>query len=289
MEINKCFLTKNDCYKVSKPMTPKGIVVHSTGANNPNLKRYVQPDDGILGLNKNNNSWNASGIAKCVHAFIGKDKNGDVRCYQTLPFNIACWGVGSGKKGSYNYNPTGHIQFEICEDNLTNADYFNKCFNLAAEFCAYLCKEFNLSVDSIVGHHEAYLKGYGSNHNDPDNWMKKFGKDMNWFRNLVREKMGNTPVKDDWTTGGYKLLVSKALRTSHTLGLNTVRVKKCDAFTKQYLTSSKPGDTAMLTLGGPGYTIREIYKEANGRVWGKWNGYWIVLCNQDGTPQAKRV
>nr|DAZ23811.1 MAG TPA: PGRP recognition protein [Caudoviricetes sp.] len=24
-------------------ITPKGIMVHSTGCNNPNLKRYVQP------------------------------------------------------------------------------------------------------------------------------------------------------------------------------------------------------------------------------------------------------
>lgn len=193
MELKKCILTKNDCYKKNTPMTAKGIVVHSTGANNPYLKRYIQPDDGIIGYNKYQNDWNRPGVEKCVHGFIGKDKDGIVRCYQTLPFNIACWGVGRGKKGSFNYNPTGHIQFEICEDNLKDEKYFNEAFDLAAEFCAYLCKEFNLKVDSIVGHHEAYLLGYGSNHSDPDPWLKKFGKDMNWFRDLVRKKMGETP------------------------------------------------------------------------------------------------
>ena len=35
MEIKKCFLTQNDCYKTAQKITPKGIVVHSTGANNP--------------------------------------------------------------------------------------------------------------------------------------------------------------------------------------------------------------------------------------------------------------
>lgn len=196
MELKKCLLTKNDCYKKGTKMTPKGIVVHSTGANNPYLKRYVQPDDGLLGVNKNNNSWNRSGLSTCVHAFIGKDKNGVVRCYQTLPFNIACWGIGKGKKGSYNYDPTGHIQFEICEDNLKDETYFNKAFDLAAEFCAYLCEEFNLNVDTIVSHQEAYKKGYGSNHSDCDHWLKKFNKNMDWFRNQVKSKMSGSAAKE---------------------------------------------------------------------------------------------
>ena len=41
MNLHKLILTNNDCYKAGKTITPKGIMVHSTGANNPNLKRYV--------------------------------------------------------------------------------------------------------------------------------------------------------------------------------------------------------------------------------------------------------
>ena len=41
MNLHKLIFTNNDCYKAGKTMTPKGIMVHSTGANNPNLKRYV--------------------------------------------------------------------------------------------------------------------------------------------------------------------------------------------------------------------------------------------------------
>ena len=189
MEIKKCILTNNDCYKAGKKITPKGIVVHSTGANNPNLKRYVQPDDGVLGLNQYNNHWNKSGLEKCVHAFIGKDKNGVVRLYQTLPFDYACWGVGKGSKGSYNYNPA-YIQFEICEDALTDKDYFDKAFNLAIEFCRYLCKEYNIPISDVISHKEAGSRGYGSKHADCDHWLAKFGKNMNWFRSQV----ATTPV-----------------------------------------------------------------------------------------------
>ena len=38
-----CMQTNSTCYKQTRKMTPLGILWHSTGANNPNLKRYVQP------------------------------------------------------------------------------------------------------------------------------------------------------------------------------------------------------------------------------------------------------
>ena len=49
MNLQKLILTENACYKAGRKITVKGIMVHSTGANNPWLKRYVGPDDGKLG------------------------------------------------------------------------------------------------------------------------------------------------------------------------------------------------------------------------------------------------
>ena len=58
MNLHKLIFTKNACYKAGRKITPKGIMVHSTGANNPNLKRYVGPNDGLLGENQYGNHWN---------------------------------------------------------------------------------------------------------------------------------------------------------------------------------------------------------------------------------------
>lgn len=182
LKIAKCIMTENPCYKAGRRITPTGIVVHSTGANNDSIKRYVQPDDGVLGKNKYNNHWNQSHGTKCVHAFIGRVEDGTVAIYQTLPWDYRAWGVGSGEKGSYN---ASHIQFEICEDNLTNADYYNEVFTLAARLCAYLCKEYGISVNNVVGHYEAHDAGYGNNHGDPRNWQRKFGDSMDAFRQRV--------------------------------------------------------------------------------------------------------
>lgn len=37
----ECIMTNSTCYKSTRVMNIKGILWHSTGANNPNLKRYV--------------------------------------------------------------------------------------------------------------------------------------------------------------------------------------------------------------------------------------------------------
>ncbi len=186
MEIIKAYAVKNLCYIAGEKMEPKGIVVHSTGANNPNLKRYVDCAEK-LGKNIYGNHWNKAkpgGKKICVHAFIGYDKNKAVKVAEILPTDICCWGIGSGERGSYNYNPP-HIQFEICEDGLKDEEYYKKVFDEAVKYCAYLCKKYGLSVKSIVSHKEAAQKGYGSNHGDPEHWMKRFGDNMNRFRERV--------------------------------------------------------------------------------------------------------
>ena len=121
-------------------MQVKAIMLHSTGANNPYLKRYVQPDDGKLGTNKNGNHWNQpkpDGRSVCVHAFIGKLENGEIATYQTLPFDYKGWHCG----GSGN---NGYIGFEICEDNLQDKVYFEKVYQEAVDFCVYLCRQYHL-------------------------------------------------------------------------------------------------------------------------------------------------
>ena len=80
----KAYATNNRCYKAQKKMPkgkPEGIVVHSTGANNPNLKRFVDAPQEV-GVNLYSNHWNKAkpgGRKVCVHAFIGYDKNKVIR------------------------------------------------------------------------------------------------------------------------------------------------------------------------------------------------------------------
>lgn len=189
MRLCKLLLTKNACYLAGRKITPKGVMVHSTGVNNPNLKRYVGPDDGLLGVNLNRNHWNTyhpDGREVCVHAFIGKLKDGSIATYQTLPWDHRGWHAG----GSGNNT---HISFEICEDNLKNREYFEKVYKEAVELTAHLCREFSLDpmADGVViDHTEGYCRGIASNHKDVKHWFSRYGKSMDTFRRDVQALLG---------------------------------------------------------------------------------------------------
>lgn len=185
MKLHTKIAYKNACYQDGKKMKPKGIMIHSTGCNNPNLRRYVGPDDGILGKNIYNNHWNNAypgGKAICCHAFIGKDKNGEIRTYRILPWDMVGWHCG-GKA-----NKT-HIGIEICEDEAFNMKYLDAVYKEAVEVCAYLCRTYEIKPQNIISHKEGHAKGLASNHGDPEHWWAKFDYNMNDFRNDVAKEI----------------------------------------------------------------------------------------------------
>ena len=183
----EAYARNNGAFRAARPMpsgSPAGIIIHSTGANNPNLRRYVNSPD-ICGENPYKNYFDRPDSDVCTHAVIGLDKSGEVRAAKLLPWNICCWGCGSGSKGSYNYSPA-YIQIEVCEDALNDRAYFEETFGLAADLCKRLMKNYSsIKPENIISHHEAHLRGYASNHADCDHWLRKFGRDMDWFRALV--------------------------------------------------------------------------------------------------------
>ena len=218
-----CMQTQSTCYKGTYKMGEiKGILWHSTGANNPNLKRYVQPSDNaadrqqmlnLLGVNTNKNDWNHIERYAGMNAWIGKLANGTVTTVQTMPWDYRPWGCGSGSRGSCN---SGWIQFEICESNLDDKSYFDKVYKEACELTAYLCKMFNLdphgtvsykgvNVPVLLCHQDSYQLGLGGNHADIYHWFPKHGKNMETVRNDVAAIMkansdvpvANTPAAND--------------------------------------------------------------------------------------------
>lgn len=193
-----CMQKNSTCYKQTGIMTIRGVLWHSTGANNPTLKRYVQPYETdsnynemitLLGKNSNGNDWNHIYHKAGLNAWIGKLADGTITTVQTMPWNYMPWGCG----GNCN---DGWIQFEICEDALNDANYFNQVYREACELTAYLCMKYNLdpmgkvsysgkSVPVILCHADSYKLGMGGNHGDVLHWFPKFGKNMDDVRKDV--------------------------------------------------------------------------------------------------------
>ncbi len=214
-----CMQTNSTCYKETIQMQVKGVLWHSTGVNNTDLCRYVQPTDGSpnydadikkLGKNTNGNDWNHVDVDAGLNAWIGKFADGSVGTVQTMPWDFKPWGCYYGVNGSCN---NGWIQFEICEDSLKDKDYANKVFEEGCQLTAYLCKIFRLnpngyadcngvSVPVITCHNDAAKLGLGSYHADINHWFPKLiGKDMRDVRKRVYEILNGTQPSTDYYTG----------------------------------------------------------------------------------------
>lgn len=195
MKIYQQFLTRNSCFAMGRQLKPTGIMVHSTGANNPRLSRYV-PGNEAIGFNTTGNHWDQTNaewkkkfgdaLNKCVHAFIGLTDDNDVAVVQTLPWDMRAWHAGM-PAGNNRY-----IGFEICEDGLVDRAYFEATYAAAVELTARLCRSFDLDplADGVViCHAEGFKRGLASNHGDVLHWWKPFGYDMDRFRADVARKL----------------------------------------------------------------------------------------------------
>jgi N-acetylmuramoyl-L-alanine amidase len=226
VKIYEVIQTKNAGYLRGRKLNPVNILVHSTGANNPWMRRYVDAPD-VLGKHIYNNHWNKPTATKSMHAFIGKDINGEVAVAHTLPYDIACWGCGGGKKGSYNYDPVGHLQFEICEDNLKNEAYYKEAFGVAEEYCAYLCKKIGFDPMKITSHYEAGRLGYAFKRVDPTHWMAKFDDNMDKFRARVAKRVAGMTEPEEKTEP-----TDDKLNTEHIINLKITREENATFFNK---------------------------------------------------------
>ena len=291
-----CMQTTSTCYKGTTKLTKiKGVLWHSTGANNPNLKRYVQPSDNasdkaamlkLLGTNANKNDWNHIVRYAGMNAWIGKLADGTVTSIQTMPWDFKPWGCGTGSKGSCN---DGWLQFEICEDGLTDKTYFNKVYKEACELTAYLCDMFGLDphgtvehkgvkVPVILCHQDSYQLGLGGNHADIYHWFPKHGKSMETVRNDVAALMKKSTSNSTSTT--------PSTTTTTTSSTTYYRVRKSWSDSKSQVGAYTNLTNAKLACdkAGAGYYV---YNEAGVPLYPEEKVITPITPTTTPTPAAK--
>lgn len=181
MEIQKRYLTNNDCYKGAKKFKPVGIMIHSVGTPQPDANVFIK-------------AWDKTRIEVAPHAIVDA-----LGIFQTLPWNVRGWHAG-GKA-----NDT-HIGIEICEpgnftygrgsnmigyDVVKNTEFFNRIWKNTVELCAKLCTTYGIEPQEIICHSEGFTKGIATNHADIMHWFPRHGKNMDMFRADVKDRMEN--------------------------------------------------------------------------------------------------
>lgn len=132
MQITKMLVPENK-YNIKCPheMTPEFIIIHNT-ANDASAMAEISYMIG------NNNKVS-------YHCAID-----NTRIVQGVPFDRNTWNAGDGGNG--NGNRKG-ISLEICYSKSGGED-FEEAERLAAEYTAYLLKQYNWGIDKVKKHQD---------------------------------------------------------------------------------------------------------------------------------------
>lgn len=195
MEIIEAYATKNKCYQIGTPLTPRGIMLHSIGCPQPNASVMAQ----------NYNQYRPNGQSVCVHAFVQRD--GTV--YQTLPWTVQAWHCGGSANGTHigvemtepaSIVYTGHGAEWRDLDPVATETHIKGTYAAAVELFAQLCTQFDLDplADGvIISHSEGRMRGVASAHADPEHLWKPFGLTMYGFRQDVYKAMHSTEKEEE--------------------------------------------------------------------------------------------
>lgn len=182
----KCYCTQNDCYKEGKKLDSVSYLIVHTPAVYPTIIRARSGSGG--GWKKR---WDKPGVEKLVHGFID-----DTGVYPFAPLDMVCWHVGD------SWGNKNCVGYELCE--LETAEEFQKVWENAVAHYAVLCRHFGLDADCVIGHCEAYAKGFASNHSDPEPYFARFGKTMKDFRAEVQARLSGGASSGGQASGKVK-------------------------------------------------------------------------------------
>ncbi len=171
MEIVKMLVTK-DKYPIKCPheMTPEFIIIHNT-ANDASAMNEIAYMIG------NNNKVS-------FHCAID-----DIRIVQGIPFNRNTWNATDGGSGAGNRKG---IALEICYSK-SGGERFHEAEKLAAEYTAYLLKQYGWGIDKVKKHEDFYPKKGCPHRTLKEGWQR--------FLNMVQGYMQETKPDENIESG----------------------------------------------------------------------------------------
>lgn len=165
LSIQKQFINFN---KSARSVSPKYIVIHSTGNTNDNAQ--------------NNYSYFANGNRGASADFF-VDNNNIIQIIDSD--NFYSWHCGDGK-GKYGISNSNSIGIEMCGTD--NGNISNTTVNNTIELVKYLMNKYNISADQVVRHYDASRKScpyqFMSN-----SWAR-------WYD--FKDRLTNNSVKGEW-------------------------------------------------------------------------------------------
>lgn len=190
-------LTKNDCYKSGRTITPTCMQLHTIGTAQNSAASLAS-------------YWNQSGVSACVHYCIDAEQEGLV--LQFLPDNRRSWadgGFGNGNAITVELMESDYMRYTSGANySVTNEEKFKaditRAYNTAVQFFAKKCKEYGWNPQEkmsnglyrVFSHDEGRRLGLSTAHVDPTHLWGRYGWTMDKFRSDVVKAMGGKVVEE---------------------------------------------------------------------------------------------
>lgn len=228
--VKQNILTKNDCYKSGRTITPNSMQLHTIGTAQNTASSLAS-------------YWNQSGIQACVHYCIDAEQEGLV--LQFLPDNRRSWadgGVGNNNSitvelmESDYMKYTGGANYTVTNEAKFKADV-TRAYNTAVQFFAMKCKEYGWDpqekmsngLHRVYSHDEGRRAGLSTSHVDPTHIWNRYGWTMDKFRaDVVRAMNGNVSTQTVEESHWYRVRKSwddSVSQTGAYLDLNTAKLQ----------------------------------------------------------------
>lgn len=182
------FVTKNRTYKILKPV---GVALHETAnAGSTALNHYTY--------------FNGGDRNSLAHIFVDWNYVNDI--IQLAPLNECTWHAKEPANSMF-------ISVEMCRPKTHNVEQFNKVWNkcvwLFADIFINTLKITKITKDNLMSHDEIRLKWKNTNHTDPTQLLKEYGKTMDNFRNAVQNEINKQLNIQEVTKLNYKEILTK--------------------------------------------------------------------------------
>ena len=100
--------------------------------------------------------------------------------YHCVPDDRKAWAVGNGNSRCVN--------LEIC--HATNGDDFERAYGTAVEFAAWYLGKRGWGMDRLISHDDARRMWGGTDHTDPIDYFRQYGKSWQQFCSDVQDALG---------------------------------------------------------------------------------------------------
>lgn len=185
---------EDERYRRFQERGPLGAILHSIGTPQPLAEPIAAYFDD-------------PSVEASVHMVLQPDG----LCLQLAPENYRLWHVGGQANETHlgiEMTEPAAIRYDssrgftpIILDRQAALSHIRSCYDRGVELFAYLCQKYGwdpMKDGVILSHREAFTRGLGSNHGDPEHlWdALETGYTMDGFRKAVAQAMKSPLVED---------------------------------------------------------------------------------------------